>query len=148
MTADELRGVFSLADAREAKRYAWLRQLVVLASGSLTVLVAFRAGGQSTGIALFCLRSAWISLGAAIAFGAFSLHGEIWMARELVKLVVQENKQRNLSGAPLPSPSVARLPARYRWSERLFYATLLVALVSVVLYAILHSIPKPAASPY
>lgn len=143
MTAEELRAVFALADAREQKRYAWLRQLLVLASGSLTVLVALRAGAQITGAALFSLRSAWVSLGIAIVFGAFSLHGEVWMARELVRLTVEENKQRTLSGSQLPSPSVARLPKRYVWSERLFYATLVAAVVSLVLYALLHEAPRP-----
>jgi hypothetical protein len=143
MTAEELRAVFALADAREQKHYAWLRQLLVLASGALTVLVALRAGAQSTGAALFWLRGAWVSLGIAIVFGAFSLHGEVWMARELVRLTVEENKQRNLSGSRLPSPSVARLPARYIWSERLFYTALLAAVVSLVLYAVLHDVPTP-----
>lgn len=139
MKADELREIFALVDAREEKRYAWLRQLLLLASGSLTALVAFRAGAQSTGMALFFLRVAWISLGSAILLGAFSLHGEIWMAQDLVRLVVEENKERNLSGAHPPSPSVARLPARYRWSERLFYAALVAAVISLVAHAVIRN---------
>jgi hypothetical protein len=138
MTADELRNVFALADQREEKRYAWLRQLVVLAAGSLTALVAFRAGAQSAGIALGFLRAAWISLGVAIVLGAYCLHGEVWLARELVRLVVEENKARKASGAQQPSPSVAHLPKRYLWAERLFYTALLVAVVCLVTHAVLR----------
>jgi hypothetical protein len=142
MTAEELREVFALADKREEKRFAWLRQLLVLASGSLTALIAFRAGAQSTGAALLFLRSAWVSLGVAILLGAFSLHGEVWFARELVRLVVEENKARKVSGANLPSPSVARLPTRYRWAEILFYIALLVAVISLVMHAVLRDSPS------
>lgn len=141
MTPEELREVFALADNREEKHYAWLRQLLVLAAGSLTALIAFRAGAQSVGAALFFLRAAWISLGAAILLGAFSLHGEVWLARELVRLVVEESKARKGSGADRPSPSVARLPARYRWSEILLNVALLAAVISLVTHAILRDSP-------
>jgi hypothetical protein len=139
MTTEEFRQFLALADDREAKRYAWLRQLLVISSGALTALVAFRAGAQSVGLALLFLRIAWVALGLGILLGALSLHAEVWTAAELVRLASQQARERSSSGATGPSPVVAKRPGFYRWAERLFYLCLIVAVISLVSHAVLRN---------
>ena len=139
MTTEEFRQFLALADDREAKKYAWLRQLLVIASAALTALVAFRAGSQSTGMALLFLRVAWVSLGLGILLGALSLHAEVWTAAELVRLASKEARERSSSGATAPSPIVAQRPPIYRWAETFFYVCLTVAVVSLVTHAVLRN---------
>lgn len=135
MTREELGEHFKLADEREEKRYAFLRQLLLLASGALTALVAFRTG-SSTGLALAAMQTAWVALGLGILLGASAIHGEVWLAAERVRLNLAQAKQRkSLGGAPL-SPSVAILPWRYKAARRICYASLLVAVVALVTHAL------------
>jgi hypothetical protein len=135
MTTEEFRHLCNLASDRDQKHYAWIRHLLLLASGALTALVAFRAGTQSIGVALLFLRIGWVSLGFGILLGAFCLHGEVWTARKLAELAAERLRQ----GEPLSSPIVANRPARYRWAEKGFYAFLIVAVISLVTHAVLRN---------
>lgn len=139
MTPDSLRQIIALGDARDEKHYAWIRQLLVLASGTLAALVAFRAGAQSTGISLLALRIAWIALGLGILLGAFSLRGEVSKAALLVKAAAAKAIEQSQRGEEWTSPVVADKPRIYRCSEVLFYLSLIVAVVSLVVHAVLRS---------
>jgi hypothetical protein len=139
MTPEDFRQLCALADDRDKKRYAWIRQLLIVASGALTALVAFRAGSQSTGAALLFLRISWVALGFGILLGALSLHGEIWTAAELARLAAKEAAERSPRSDSSPSPVVANRPALYRWAERLFYTSLILAVISLVAHAVLRN---------
>jgi hypothetical protein len=139
MTSEEFRQLCSLANDRDQKHYAWIRHLLLLASGALTALVAFRAGTQSIGVALLFLRIGWVSLGLGILLGAFCLHGEVWTASKLAKLAAKEMMERLRQGeSSPPSPIFANRPALYRWAEKCFYACLVVAVISLVTHAVLR----------
>ncbi len=84
------------------------------------------------GIALLALRIAWVALGLSILLGALSLRGEVSIATELVKLSVAKAKEQSEKGEAWTEPSFADKPAIYRWSEFLFYSSLLVAVVAFV----------------
>lgn len=135
MTQQEFRDLCDLAKDRDEKHYSWIRQLLVLASGALTALVAFRAGFHSTGIALWSLRVAWVALGLSILHGASALHGEVWTARALAMGVGEQIKQRFSSGEG-PSPVVANRPPRYERAERWLYRSLIVAVIALVVHAV------------
>jgi hypothetical protein len=139
---EEFRQLCSLANDRDQKHYAWIRHLLLLASGALTALVAFRAGTQSIGVALLFLRIGWVSLGLGILLGAFCLHGEVWTASKLAKLAAQEAIERSRRGESSPSPIFANRPALYRWAEKCFYASLVVAVISLVTHAVLRHWPS------
>jgi len=137
MTPEEtFRQLCDLAKDRDQKHYAWIRQLLVLSSGALTALVAFRADAHSSGIALWFLRIAWVALGLSILLGALALHGEVWTAAELGKLVAKQVKERFSSGDTTISPVVAMKPPRYGRAEKFLYCSLLVAVVSLVAHAV------------
>ena len=139
MTSEEFRQLCVLAEERDLKHYAWIRQLLLLASGALTALVAFRAGAQSVGPALWSLRVAWVALGFSILLGAFSLHGEVWSAAELARLAAKEAAERLRSGATGISPIVANKPPRYARAEGAFYTCLVTSVVALVMHAVLRS---------
>lgn len=140
MTQEEIRQLCDLAEKRDQKYYAWIRQLLVLASGALTALVAFRADAHSAGIALWLLRVAWVALGLSILLGSLVLHGEVWTAAELANLVAAEIRKQfsDDSGDP-PSAIFANRPPRYRRAEKTMYWTLLLAVVALVAHAVLRS---------
>jgi len=139
MTADNLRQIIAMGDSRDEKHYAWIRQLLVLASGTLAALVAFRAGAQSTGIALLALRIAWVALGLSILLGALSLRGEVAKAALLAKAATAKAIEQSRKGEAWTLPVTAAKPAIYRWAEVLFYAALIVAVVSLVVHAVLRT---------
>lgn len=138
MNTTKLQQLCDLAAKRDDKRYGWIRQLLLLASGSLTALVAFRAGEQSQGLALLCLQIAWATLGSGILLGASALHGEVWKATELAAgFAAAVKAEYDRSGVP-PSGIAATLPARYKRAEKGCYISLLVAVVALVAHAILR----------
>ena len=139
MTPENLRQIIALSDERDQKHYAWIRQLLVLASGTLAALVAFRAGAQSSGICLLALRIAWVSLGLSILFGALSLHGEVSKAALLVKAAADKAIEQSQRGEAWTSPVVAKKRPIYKLSEVLFYSALIVAVVSLVVHAVLRT---------
>ena len=114
-------------------------QLLLLASAALTALVAFRAGAQSIGPALWSLRVGWVALGLSILLGAFSLHGEVWTVAELARLVANDMQDRLQTGRTGISPIVTNKPARYSRAERAFYTCLVISVVALVLHAVLRS---------
>ena len=138
MTPEEFRQLCDLAKDRDQKHYAWIRQLLVLSSGALTALVAFRADAHSTGIALWFLRVVWVALGLSILLGSLSLHGEVWTARELARLAAEQAKERFSSDETGISPIVAMRHPRYERAERWFYRLLIFSVSALVLHAVVR----------
>jgi len=137
MTTEEFRQICDLANDRNEKKQAWLRQLLVIASAALTALVAFRSGDHSVGMSLWSLRIGWVALGLGILLGAFSLHGEVWIAHELTRRVLEQAKSRSVTGATGISPVGANLPARYRAAKGGFCGCLILAVLALVTHAVL-----------
>jgi hypothetical protein len=80
------------------------------------------------------LRIGWVSLGLGIVLGAFCLHGEVWTASTLAKLAAERLRQ----GESLSLPIFANRPPVYRWAEKCFYGSLIVAVISLVTHAVLR----------
>jgi len=138
MTPDDcLREIAKLVQQREEKRYTWLRHLLLLASGSLSVLVSLRTGVHTVGFQHYCIATALASLGLGILFGAVSLHGEVRTAHDIVKAMTEEGI-RQLRNPGTPDETVSStLPARYTLAEKLCYLSLVISVVSLVAYAII-----------
>jgi hypothetical protein len=138
MTRNNLNKVFELAEIRDLKHYTWIRQLVLMSSGSLTALVAFPSDPHSTGMALLFLRIGWVSLGCSILLGALSLHGEVSMSSALVKDSVAKAREQSLKGEAWTEPVVSNKKVIYKVSEFLFYSSLFIAVISLVIHAVLR----------
>jgi hypothetical protein len=136
---DVLKQLEGLVADQEAKRYAWLRHLLLLASGSLSVLVSLGAGSHSVGTPHVCIQVGLASLGLGILFGAVALSAEVSTAKDLVNQTKAQGRRllddpQAISG--VLSTVIAEERWYHRWSERLCYLSLLVAVGSFVVYAI------------
>ena len=140
MTANDcFQQLAVLIKQREEKRYAWLRHLLLLASGSLSVLVSLRAGEHTVGFPHYCIATALASLGLGILLGAISLYGEVRTAQDLVKRMSDEGLRR-LKNPGTPDELISsQLPVGYAVAETLCYLSFVVSTISLVVYAIIAS---------
>lgn len=98
MNPEELREVCAWAERRDEVLYRWVRHMILLATGSLSLLVALQSHHPDPGPALVFLRSAWISLGLCILLGSVVSYKEVWTRKALVKGLVEQRTRT-------PSPS-------------------------------------------
>ena len=132
MTPEDANALSESVKKRNEKYYAWIRHLILLASGSLTVLVALYTKQPVSGFSLFCMKAAWVSLGLGILLGSVCLHGEVKSAVEMARLM----------GEAVSSPRYGHtaihviLPARYKACEYACYVSLVCAVVSLVLFGV------------
>jgi len=144
MTEQDMRALFELGDKRNAALFGFLRHLLLLASGALTVLVSLNAGTGSTGVALWALRSAWSLFGSGILLGSVALYGEVWAAKTLAKKVADKLRADSRPGAeksggfPVPV-STGPQPWWLRASAPGAYLSLAIAVVCLVAFAWLRS---------
>jgi len=133
---DYTRELAVLAQKREDKRYAWLRHLMLLAGGSMSVLVSLRSGKHLSGFPHYCIATGLSSLGLGILFGAVALYGEVRSAQGLVVSYGQEGIRR-LTQPETPAETVGyQLPPFYRFCEVACYFLFVVAILSLVVYSI------------
>jgi hypothetical protein len=132
MTPENIQVMTEAVEARNKRHYDWMRNLVLLASGALTVMVSLHADKQLEGMPLIYMRVAWVSLGLGILLGAVSLHGEVWMHTEATKLLGRELSKPDGGNVPVH----VILPLRYRASAKICCLSLVCAVVSFVLYAV------------
>ena len=132
MTPEEIRTLSESVAERNKKHYDWIRSLVLLASGALTVLVSLHSDTHLVGLPMYCMKTAWVSLGLGILLGSVTLHGDVWTAAETTRLLAD--------GLSRPHPGNitvhVRLPERYRLSATICYLSLVCAVISLVLYAV------------
>jgi len=77
------------------------------------------------------------SLGLGILAGAVSLHGEVWISNDLAKQKWEQVKQLALGTQTNLKDISSHLPRRYKIASLIFYASLVVSVVSLVLYEII-----------
>lgn len=132
MTPQEIQVLSGAVESRNKKHYDWLRSLVLLASGALTVVVSLHSDKQLAGMPLLYMKVAWISLGLGILLGSVSLHGDVWTSAET------GNRLAAALSGPHPGNITVHveLPFRYRVSTTICYLSLICAVVSFVLYAV------------
>jgi hypothetical protein len=121
-------------DRREETTYGWLRYLIGLAAGALTVLVALGKGFPH-GKADVAHKCAATSLSLGILLGSIRAIEEVRIARVRVTNLVA-NVQSTLSGQPLAVENLS-IPSR-PWAtfcEKGFYAMLILALISLMFLA-------------
>jgi hypothetical protein len=136
---DVLKDLEGLVNQQENKRYARLRHILLLASGSLSVLISLRAGFHDFGFPRYCISTALASLGLGILFGAVAIHGEVATAQDLVNQKKAQGRQLLDNPEANVAPILSALPRRYAWAERLCYFSLIVSVISLVLYAIISN---------
>lgn len=137
MAYDYQRELVTLIEQREEKHYAWLRHILLLASGSLSVLISLRTGVHTVGFAHVCISAALASLGLGILLGAVSLHGEVTMKNVIIKRICEEAIRALQNPGTADEPVTAQLPFLYRAAQKLCYLSLAVSVSALVTYAII-----------
>jgi hypothetical protein len=127
MTLDQLE---KYSELRTEKSHAYLRWLMLIATGmfSLTVNVLF--GKTYCGHPLFFLKAALTANAVGVLFGAIAVSGEAMLAKSVVRLLCDETTEaiKNRKAAP-KTPLFCTLPPYMRYIENLFYISLCLSLV-------------------
>ena len=133
---DYYRQLTEVSRKQQETHYAWLRYLLLLSAGTLSALVAFRSASATTHHVHIALSVALASLGLGILSGAVALYGETRVAVETTKKTGMELSRRlNNPGAPNQS-FVVKAPIVCVAAERACYCFLVVAVISLVVFAI------------
>jgi hypothetical protein len=148
--AQGVRDLAALKEKRAQALYQWLRHLLLLAAGGLTLMVSLRGNTTVTGIDLIALRTAWIALGTGILSGAIALYGEVSMQRRLEESLAEKYKalwdawRRGNTDATFGPVSIP--PTWWMVSaERLCYLTLATAVIALVVFGCLQAGSPPAS---
>jgi len=135
MNEDDLRQLFELANKREEKKYEWLKWLILLASGTFTILTSFQTAKPDTQWVTFFMKLSWIGLGSGILFGAFALYGEVYTLKEMTRkigLELQKEREQRL-------PVTAGPTRIQRIAETACYLSLVSAVISMMIYALIKT---------
>jgi hypothetical protein len=139
MNEKQFRELCDWAQKRDDKFYAWVRWLILLASGSLTVLVSLQPVQNFPPLSSCLLRMAMAMLAQSILLGSLVSYGEIWIEREKVRRLQEQRKlQVSNAGDESPSPIVVAPPAWIRKIEQPFYISLILAVLLLTALAILR----------
>jgi hypothetical protein len=112
---------------------------MLLAAGSLSVLVSLRSGTHLCGLPHYCIATALASLGLGILFGAVALYGEVRGADGLAKSYGEEVLRRLKEPGTPNRPIGFQLPKIYIHCEEACCVSLVVAVLSLIVYAIIAS---------
>ena len=74
--------------------YDFLRHLLLLATTVLAILVALHRDSPSDPWEALFLRAAWILLGVGILLGSAALHGEVWIAQQMLEQAVDKTREQ------------------------------------------------------
>jgi hypothetical protein len=131
----ELEDYQKAGEEKDAKKYAWLRHIVLMASGGLTVLVSLHKDTPSNVVAHVLFSITIGLLGVGILFASIALYGEVHQAalklKETAQYVIRQRK-----GESNPLFSFLDMPKRYEVCETICYVSLILAILSLIIYAI------------
>ena|ERR1700722_15585947 len=123
-------------EEKDTKKYAWLRHIILMASGSLSVLISLHKD-NICGVLTHVLFGASIALlGVGILCASIALYGEVHLAA----LRVKETGQyiiRQRKGDANPPFSFLDMPPIFVVCEKICYVCLVLAIIFLVLYSTL-----------
>jgi hypothetical protein len=139
---NHLNHLFELADERNQLRFAWLRNILTIATGTLALLVALRPTGHLSAEQKCSLIACWIFLGAGIIFGAIATYGEVAMASELAKRFKEEllKVAQETGRWEVTTPVVAKPHWIWQACQAAMCICLLLGVVALVVYATLGTL--------
>lgn len=135
---NKLDALIELADRRDTSLYGWLRFLVGLSAGGLTLFVTLHSGGNLTYTQrlLAALSLASVSLG--ILAGCIALYAELYNVRTLVQKASVLVRQ---SSRPLAEPAENIFSEPNKWfrrAERICYLSLSLSVLFLAAFGILR----------
>ena len=140
MHTEELQEIFDWADKRAHTLYGWLRSLILLGSGSLSLLVALQPARPASAAAVACLKGTWVALGLGILFASLRLYGEVWTEKAKVERLVTMRTQAPIHGAARSiAPIVCTPPWYILKSEPACYISFVIAVALLVTAAVIST---------
>ena len=131
-----LQQLVSLQARKHELEAAWFRQLLTLAAGGLTILVALAQ--PSTGIARLFLVGTWVSLGVALVSGAAATYLEVERQRAALDSFCSQTESAIRAAKPLDTsaPIIGTPRAIFAKARYVMIASLLSSVVMLVAHAI------------
>ena len=128
-----------LLDMHNKAYYAWIRQVVTLSAGSLTVLVALKNNYvPANPQALLLLKACWAGLALSILLGVVALFGEAQTPLDAINNIRKDRKAlgdeataRKLSGNAGTMPK-----KRYIYAQKALYYSFVVSVILLCAFAI------------
>lgn len=122
--------------------YSWIRQVVMLAAGCLTVLVSLRNSYYPANLPVpLLLKACWAGLGLSILLGLVALRGE---AQTALDAIVNMHNIRDNCGDRRAAHMINQnllttsQKSRYIYAARAFYLSFALSLLCLSLFAILN----------
>lgn len=122
--------VQKFSDLRIEKGYAYLRWLMLIATGAFSVSISILFSRQHPVNSLLILKSALSSNAVGILFGAISLYGEAMLPNGAFRLLAQREiyKLQGNHAEASNMPEFYVLPSIMKYFERICYLSLSAAL--------------------
>jgi hypothetical protein len=138
MNVEQKKWLYDLQEQRDKELIELLRYLILLAAGSLSILVSLQGETPPTGFPGLFLRLTWIALALGILLGGMRLYGELSMKKKLVVRAC-EKIERSMTGHGDISGGVqVPTPAKYRYAEWGCYIFLAISLLTLAAFAVLR----------
>ena len=135
MTQSELKEIYEFADRRDQTLYEWLRFIILLGSGALSLLVPLLQGHNNSSSTW--LKCTWISLGIGIITASIRLYVQVLTKKQLVKKLIQLRKEYPATnGISQKQPFGYNPPKPLIYCEHICYVSFMLAIVSLVVFAV------------
>lgn len=119
----------------------WMKHLLTLAAGALTVLTSLRPE-PTTPIESYLLAATRASLGAGIIFGAAATYLQVNIAKRLARRVQEQIAQDRLAGRPiLEEPVIENASIIFSLMPLLMVLSLLGSVCSLVAFSVSATLP-------
>lgn len=134
MNRPDMETTLELASERDRRLDSWLRYLVGLAVGALTVMASLQKDIPDALAPSLCLKAAWGTLGPGILLGAVALYGRVFAQRGLVRQWVKDRSTsaESAKAAATTGPAMTL----FLWAERLCYGCLAAAVLALTAYGL------------
>jgi membrane-associated HD superfamily phosphohydrolase len=137
ITKKHYEELVELGQERNLKYYAWLRQILLMASGLIGILVSLKSNKSESSLEHIAFIVTIISLAMGILTGSIVLYSEIKNLETGKKLYI-EQMRKIAEGQPNLSPIVTfNTSSMFRRFEYLCFGFLIFSLIGLMVYAIL-----------
>lgn len=138
MNVEQKKWLYELQEQRDKELIELLKYLILLAAGSLSILVTLQGGTPPTGFPGLFLRLTWIALALGILLGGMRLYGELSMKKMLVHQATEKIKQSMNGQGDISGGVQVPTPAKFRYAEWGCYIALAFSLLTLVAFAVLR----------
>ena len=134
---EQFKAIVARANKSTEKYYGWIRQMLTLCTGSLTLLVALhKSFVPDIPTFSWLLQITWIGLGVSIVLAATILHGESVHLHNRAQIEMKAFLKQIETSKNKLEVTATQGPWRYEIAARMFPWSLSVSLVALVCFAL------------